>query len=86
MTTPTITSCPSWCTISHTVEDEGCHSFSVLSERFAGVGVEQEECLDGIARVRIFVDVAGDTTMTVEEAVRVAAAITEAVQLAGVTR
>ena len=76
------TTCPSWCTLNHTAEDEGSHSFNTLSELFAGVGVEEGERTG----VKIFVDVAGDNTLSIEEAVRVAAAITEAVRLAGVTR
>ena len=37
------TTCPSWCTLNHTAEDEGSHSFNTLSELFAGVGVEEGE-------------------------------------------
>ena len=80
MTTETPTkTCPPWCDLRHTTEDEDCHSFNTLSEIFAGVGVEEDERTG----IRIFVDVAGDTTLSIDEAVRVATAIVEAVRLAG---
>ena len=90
-TTPT-TTCPTWCDWPHhgnDLEDPAAigHSHTVLGQAtgddFACVALEQ---LGGSQEVRIFLEVPDDMTVSLEEAVKVAAALTEAVRLAGVTR
>jgi hypothetical protein len=92
-TTQTKTStCPPWCDWQHhgnELEDPQAvgHSHAVLGlatgEEFACVALE----IVGDGLPRIFVDTSdGDMTLSLDEALRVATAIVEAVRLAGVTR
>ena len=87
MTTTTL-HCPSWCEDTHVNDPNGIHDRIVLGsytgDMFACVALEAEP--DGAA-TRIFLDVTSpEQTLSPEEAVKVAAALTEAVRLAGVTR
>ena len=91
MTTTTKTkTCPSWCDWQHHGSElnasyEG-HSHTVLGQAtgddFACVALEQ------VANqpVQVFIEVPADMIVNLDEAVKVAAAILEAVRLAGVTR
>ncbi|HEX7398019.1 MAG TPA: hypothetical protein VF312_10760 [Propionibacteriaceae bacterium] len=90
-TTTKTKTCPTWCDWQHhgnALEDPAAigHSHTVLGQAtgddFACVALEQV----GDQPVRIFLEVPDDMTVSLEEAVKVAAAITEAVRLAGVTR
>ena len=89
MTTTTKTkTCPAWCEDAHVNDPDGIHDRIVLGsytgDMFACVALEAEP--DGAA-TRIFLDVTSpEQTLSPEEAVKVAAALTEAVRLAGVTR
>jgi len=96
MTTTTQTkasTCPSWCDWqTHVPELEADpettgHSHSVIGEAtgqdFACVVMEQ---LGNSPEVRIFVEVPDDMTLSLEDAIKVADALVEAVRLAGVTR
>ena len=89
MTTATTTlHCPSWCEDAHGNGSSGIHDRVLLGsytgDMFACVALEAEP--DGAA-TRIFLDVTFvEQTLSPEEAVKVAAALTEAVRLAGVTR
>lgn len=80
--------CPAWCEDAHVNDLNGIHDRVVLGsytgDMFACVALEAEP--DGAA-TRIFLDVTSpEQTLSPEEAAKVAAALTEAVQLAGVTR
>ena len=89
MTTTTKTkTCPAWCEDAHVNDSAGIHDRIVLGsytgDMFACVALEAEP--DGAA-TRIFLDVTSpEQTLSPEEAAKVAAALTEAVRLAGVTR
>ena len=88
MTQTTTSTCPSWCEDTHVNDSEGIHDRVVLGsytgDMFACVAIEAEP--DG-AVTRIFLDVTSpEQTLSPEEAAKVAAALTEAVRLAGVTR
>jgi hypothetical protein len=88
MTTATTLHCPSWCDAVHDNNPYQTHDRVVLGsytgDMFACVALEADT--DG-APTRIFLDVTSpEQTLSPEEAVKVAAAITEAVRLAGVTR
>ena len=79
--------CPSWCDWQHHGNDsdtEGAHAHTVLGiktgDDFAGVILETI----GGEPPKVFVEVHGDMTLTPDEALRVAAAMIEAVRLAGV--
>ena len=83
--------CPTWCDWQHhgnqfDTEGEGGHSHTVLGDatgdHFACVALE----IIGDEPPKVFVEIPDDMTLTPDEALRVAAAITEAVRLAGVTR
>jgi len=85
--TVTTSTCPSWCAIAHTGDDPECHDRTILgpepTEEFAWVNLEQE----GDGGPRIYVDIVNkEQTLSPEEAARLAAALTEAVRLAAVTR
>jgi len=87
MTTTTL-QCPTWCDAVHDNDSAGIHDRIVLGsytgDMFACVALEAEP--DGAA-TRIFLDVTSpEQTLSPEEAAKVAAALTEAVRLAGVTR
>jgi len=84
--------CPTWCDWQHhgsELEDPAAvgHSHTVIGsatgDTFACVALEQ---VGGSQEVRIFLEVPDDMTVSLEEAVKVAAAMIEAVRLAGVTR
>ena len=88
MTTATTLHCPAWCEDTHVNDPTAFHARVVLGgytgDMFACVALEAE--LDGAA-TRIFLDVtSAEQTLSPEEAAKVAAALTEAVRLAGVTR
>ena len=82
--------CPSWCDwqrFGHADHDaDGGHGHTVLGQAtgddFACVALEQVAGQP----VQVFIEVPDDMIVSLEEAVKVAAAITEAVRLAGVTR
>ena len=87
MTTTTL-QCPTWCDAVHDNDSAGIHDRIVLGsytgDMFACVALEAEP--DG-AVTRIFLDVTSpEQTLSPDEAAKVAAALTEAVRLAGVTR
>jgi len=88
MTTTTL-QCPTWCDAVHDNNPwVRTHARVVLGsytgDMFACVALEAEP--DGAA-TRIFLDVTFvEQTLSPEEAAKVAAALTEAVRLAGVTR
>jgi hypothetical protein len=91
MTTTATLHCPTWCDWQHhgsELEDPetGGHSHTVIGsatgDTSACVALEQV----GDQPVRIFLEVPDDMTVSLEEAVKVAAALLEAVRLAGVTR
>jgi hypothetical protein len=90
MTTETPTkTCPPWCDWQHHGNDsdtEGGHSHTVLGiktgDDFACVALE----VIGGEPPKLFIEVPGDMTLTLDEALRVAAAMIEGVRLAGVTR
>jgi hypothetical protein len=92
MTTVTTTktkTCPPWCTWPHhgnEFDSGGGHSHIVLGnatgDHFACVALE----VIGDEAPKVCVEVPGDMALTPDEALRVAAAMIEAVRLAGVTR
>ena len=82
--------CPTWCDWQHhgnqfDTEGEGGHSHTVLGDatgdHFACVALE----IIGDEPPKVFVEIP-DYVLTPDEALRVAAAMIEAVRLAGVTR
>ena len=80
--------CPTWCAAVHDDNPYQTHDRVVLGsytgDMFACVAIEAEP--DG-AVTRIFLDVtSSEQTLSPEEAAKVAAAMIEAVRLAGVTR
>ena len=86
MTTTTL-QCPTWCNAVHD-NNHQTHDRVVLGsytgDMFACVAIEADT--DG-APTMIFLDVTSpEQTLSPEEAAKVAAALTEAVRLAGVTR
>jgi hypothetical protein len=84
--------CPTWCDWQHhgnDLEDPEAvgHSHTVLGvatgDAFACVALEQ---VGGSQEVRIFLEVPDDMIVSLEEAVKVAAALRKAARMAGVTR